>query len=776
MKTKKRTSNNFKRIGVLGAISFLLLMGSFVIANIDNDTEAATKHYEEIPQTEAITSGNKGALELWGEYGDGYGLIGTYYFGKSVSPVVVHLDEEVLSLTAVKKYGYEVNLDELTIAGVAPTNYEKKLQYTDNDLIEVEDSIKFNISGVGKLVISARAPVSVQGENSAYHFPGKNGEYFDYKIGSKLGSFNMNVPDKEYLFYNEYLRPASGHPEAPIDWYVANDDSYLYAYAEVFGDNTFDHGKDFAKIKIKTNNGEKSYTVRTVEANQYGEWAFEYTDTDYKYQYQHMLYLIKVPLADIDGENVKMSFEYYGTLAGPLYEYAKFRKVDQNGTPIANAKFKLFIKDIDSYAYNSCAYVDMATGYPGDCGDNSSENFNSSETPGEEAYIAKSDNDGNVKFAINKSFYDSRVNATSDKLWEKYGAGVDEIADNELLSPEFLNEHRDCGGTSARYCHYNYSVVDVDADGHTFGYYYSVGFDINGQLSRIYVTYEKYLGDMDDINNIYIRKYSWSKTDQKYYYSDGSGALEAAGYNNIYVATLNELDLELEEIEVPTGFVKKDGRTKLVADANKGVDITCHHEEFDPTNSYTGGGTSCDFPTFNFTDVVNEKVDAGGMFAPEISSKITNPKPVFRKNDVVQFEVYVTNPETFTIFDVEVKGRLPGARYLKGNKYTLLSEDLVSIPSLAPGETLTLYAEYVVTEDETAHIENPYEITTARAENGYSMDTSKDYTTVTDFDVTKDSTPNVKNPQTSAMNPGIYAGVIVFFGTGVLLALRKSRR
>ena len=48
---------------------------------------------------------------------------------------------------------------------------------------------------------------------------------------------------------------------------------------------------------------------------------------------------------------------------------------------------------------------------------------------------------------------------------------------------------------------------------------------------------------------------------------------------------------------------------------------------------------------------------------------------------------------------------------------------------------------------------------------------------ITNFDVVNEYTPSTtKNPKTSAMNPGIYAGIIAIFGAGTYLVMRKGRR
>ena len=47
---------------------------------------------------------------------------------------------------------------------------------------------------------------------------------------------------------------------------------------------------------------------------------------------------------------------------------------------------------------------------------------------------------------------------------------------------------------------------------------------------------------------------------------------------------------------------------------------------------------------------------------------------------------------------------------------------------------------------------------------------------ITNFDVVNEYAPSAKNPKTSAMNPGIYAGIIAILGIGMYPIMRKNRR
>ena len=260
-------------------------------------------------------------------------LYGKLFYDRFVSTKTIMLSTDIKSVRLVKDSGYEVNLDQLTLNGIAPNGFERKLSKTDKDLIELENVLTFELQGKGNLVISARAPKTVSDESMAVKFPNSNfmktitmdSECYTYDMDSNVCTLSnvKIVPDKSNLFKSVIAYPGSGHPVAPIDYYVANDDDYLYIYSEVFGDNTLDHGKDHSGIYVLCDDEVKYYAVYTTEENEYGYWDFTYTNSRLEYDYQHMTYLVKIPRADIldAGNSVKLVFEYYGTLSGHLHEW-----------------------------------------------------------------------------------------------------------------------------------------------------------------------------------------------------------------------------------------------------------------------------------------------------------------------------------------------------------------------------------------------------------------------------------------------------------------------
>lgn len=124
-----------------------------------------------------------------------------------------------------------------------------------------------------------------------------------------------------------------------------------------------------------------------------------------------------------------------------------------------------------------------------------------------------------------------------------------------------------------------------------------------------------------------------------------------------------------------------------------------------------------------------------GYFTPEISKQIINAPEYYRALDTVPFEITVTNTADFDISNVVVNELLDGTVFSNGEGYQVDSDDQATISTLAAGESITLYASYVIPKDLTQTITNTAKITSATADNYYYLDNSQEYTATASFDV-----------------------------------------
>ena len=342
-------------VGTLSAIAICLAM-------IPASVAAARGGQDKAPQGDSGTA-------VYADYGTGFEFLAELEFDKKVTEEKVDISRPVIAVRIVKGDCYELNLDQVTLDGKCPAGYERKLSYTDNDLIEVEDSLDFVLAGSGELVIAARAPKKLMGEEYSFKFPEINqgainprSKFYSYKVGSHQGAFSMGdelvIPSEEYLFETIMCNPASGHPDAPMAIYTADDGENLYVFFEAFLDNTFDHGKDFAAVHVRCGDEIKTYKVHTTDENEHGRWYFDYTDSSAEYDWEHMSYVVKVPMSDLTAKdgNLDLAFEYYGT----AYVRPRLLYVCIGDVSIADKTY-----DVSDY-YPNGRYVDADYSLPAD--------------------------------------------------------------------------------------------------------------------------------------------------------------------------------------------------------------------------------------------------------------------------------------------------------------------------------------------------------------------------------------------------------------------------
>lgn len=124
-----------------------------------------------------------------------------------------------------------------------------------------------------------------------------------------------------------------------------------------------------------------------------------------------------------------------------------------------------------------------------------------------------------------------------------------------------------------------------------------------------------------------------------------------------------------------------------------------------------------------------------GYFTPVIAIEIVGGPTYYRVLDTVTFTITVTNSESYPIHNVVVDELLSGATFISGSDYTVVSGQQASIPTIAAGESVTLYATYQVPRDVTEIITNTVRITSATADNYYYLNPSLDHSDSTDFEV-----------------------------------------
>lgn len=125
-----------------------------------------------------------------------------------------------------------------------------------------------------------------------------------------------------------------------------------------------------------------------------------------------------------------------------------------------------------------------------------------------------------------------------------------------------------------------------------------------------------------------------------------------------------------------------------------------------------------------------------GYFSPSISINITNKKDVYVESDTVNFNIVVTNNESYAINDVMLQEELDGATFVSnGTSYTVMNDSFVKISTLAANSSVTVLAKFTAPGDIVNDYVNVVELTGALTSTGYYLDTSKDYKVSVNFKV-----------------------------------------
>lgn len=127
------------------------------------------------------------------------------------------------------------------------------------------------------------------------------------------------------------------------------------------------------------------------------------------------------------------------------------------------------------------------------------------------------------------------------------------------------------------------------------------------------------------------------------------------------------------------------------------------------------------------------KVQAG-TFEPTISKEVISNKNYYHVGDIVRFKITVSNTALFPIKDVIVRENNNNSTFELGTGYSVLSDHVANIDTLAANSSIDLYASYTVLADDIGTITNEVEIKGALADNGYEL-ADKEYKASDNFKI-----------------------------------------
>ena len=150
--------------------------------------------------------------------------------------------------------------------------------------------------------------------------------------------------------------------------------------------------------------------------------------------------------------------------------------------------------------------------------------------------------------------------------------------------------------------------------------------------------------------------------------------------------------------------------------------------------------------------IYGEWMRFSGYFVPTITITIPSQKAIYQKGEIVNFQITVKNNASIPINDVMIQDYLEGVTFNAGSNYTVLSDKIAKISTIAAGGSVTLTAKFTAGSDVVKDYVNTVELTGAIANNYYYLDTTKDYKVSAHFKVALKI--NLKNKNNTALTGG----------------------
>lgn len=133
--------------------------------------------------------------------------------------------------------------------------------------------------------------------------------------------------------------------------------------------------------------------------------------------------------------------------------------------------------------------------------------------------------------------------------------------------------------------------------------------------------------------------------------------------------------------------------------------------------------------------VYGEWMLEAGTFTPTIEKVIKNKKDYYKKGEIVEFEIAVSNTAAYPIKEVLLQEELKDATFVAGAGYELLNEQYVKIASIPANGNIVVKAQYVVKDDSLKEFTNTVALKGALADNNNNLDTTREYKASSKFNV-----------------------------------------
>lgn len=150
-----------------------------------------------------------------------------------------------------------------------------------------------------------------------------------------------------------------------------------------------------------------------------------------------------------------------------------------------------------------------------------------------------------------------------------------------------------------------------------------------------------------------------------------------------------------------------------------GDKVTLAHVSDAPGYTFIGWLSDSEFIMPDHDVVISgEWKKEAGTFTPSINIIDSANKEYYRPGERINYNIVVTNKESYPIKDVQVKQN-NDLQFISGNNYTIRNDKIVVIPSIGSNSSVTIKASYVVGKDLDGTRVQEVEIISALSDNDY---------------------------------------------------------
>lgn len=117
-----------------------------------------------------------------------------------------------------------------------------------------------------------------------------------------------------------------------------------------------------------------------------------------------------------------------------------------------------------------------------------------------------------------------------------------------------------------------------------------------------------------------------------------------------------------------------------------------------------------------------------GKFEPTITYSVVNKKDYYSPGETIRYKATITNTANYAIKDVVIQEKNEKLSFITGTGYTVETDRIAKIGSIAANSSVDLYLEYTVEASDSGTVKSEVELIGALSSGNYILNTDLEYT------------------------------------------------